>query len=622
MRFLNIGLRAGTNVQQFVRPTIPRNNFYTFKSTFLCNQSKNPKQSFIINSNKFILQNFLRNNNRSLSTTVTKNFFLNSKFRILASFGTILTVGGCGIALYLYNRNLKVKLLFSGRQETSLPTNPPPPPSEDFDHPFAFKPWWWKILFTIQRAASLVVTFFPFAMLSCVIIIRPDNKELRETWLNYLVSSCEAGGCCVQKFAQWLSMRPDLFSEDFVQALSKLRSDAPSHTLEHTKEAIREAFGKEIEEIFIEFNPVPVASGSIAQVYKAKLRPEYVVAGHKNDVAVKVRHPSVLAETFVDTSILFNLLNYVGSTIIGIQIPFEKESFTKALQMQLDLNWEAYNLQRFAHNFADEISVQFPSVIPTFTSSAVLIESWVHGSMVESVFSDVGLGFKETVFNTFSGEVKVLKENLATVLFDLSMKMYLRDNYVHGDLHGGNIIAVDYFHDDEGNEVSADRVINAKKKIQKLGIIDAGLTTALHKDIEVPFGFFLLALCTGDTNEVVEKLVEFSDNKSTLTPEVIENFRNDTKSTLAVYMGEKGFTETNSCGPVNIGEMLGNVLRNMQKNGLSLRGDVALTICTMSLTESAIRQLDPQFDVVKNALPYFVRFRNWRIPSLTSDLKV
>jgi hypothetical protein len=41
----------------------------------------------------------------------------------------------------------------------------------------------------------------------------------------------------------------------------------------------------------------------------------------------------------------------------------------------------------------------------------------------------------------------------------------------------------------------------------------------------------------------------------------------------------------------------------------SLRGDVALTIITMSISEGLIRQLNPKFDCVRNALPYFVRYR-------------
>jgi hypothetical protein len=43
------------------------------------------------------------------------------------------------------------------------------------------------------------------------------------------------------KLGQWLSMRPDLFPPDVIEALSRLRNDAPSHTYEHTRATIRQA---------------------------------------------------------------------------------------------------------------------------------------------------------------------------------------------------------------------------------------------------------------------------------------------------------------------------------------------------------------------------------------------
>eukprot|EP00961_Rhodomonas_salina_P060612 813763-Rhodomonas_salina.1 len=48
--------------------------------------------------------------------------------------------------------------------------------------------------------------------------------------------------------------------------MHRLRNDAPSHDFEYTRQAIRESFGKEIEEIFEAFAEKPIASGTIAQV--------------------------------------------------------------------------------------------------------------------------------------------------------------------------------------------------------------------------------------------------------------------------------------------------------------------------------------------------------------------
>jgi predicted unusual protein kinase regulating ubiquinone biosynthesis (AarF/ABC1/UbiB family) len=50
-----------------------------------------------------------------------------------------------------------------------------------------------------------------------------SHFDLRQRWLDALVSSLEMAGCSFQKFGQWLSMRPDMIPQDAVKALSSLR---------------------------------------------------------------------------------------------------------------------------------------------------------------------------------------------------------------------------------------------------------------------------------------------------------------------------------------------------------------------------------------------------------------
>lgn len=59
---------------------------------------------------------------------------------------------------------------------------------------------------------------------------------------------------------------------------------------EDVKRIFREEFGKEIDDYFLEFSKEPIASASLAQVHKARLRS----TGEINEgevVAVKVQHP-------------------------------------------------------------------------------------------------------------------------------------------------------------------------------------------------------------------------------------------------------------------------------------------------------------------------------------------
>ena len=60
------------------------------------------------------------------------------------------------------------------------------------------------------------------------------------------------------------------FLSKVIEALSTLCDDSKVHEFEVTRKVIREAFGDELEEYFKEFNQEPLASGSMAQVYRAK----------------------------------------------------------------------------------------------------------------------------------------------------------------------------------------------------------------------------------------------------------------------------------------------------------------------------------------------------------------
>ena len=52
---------------------------------------------------------------------------------------------------------------------------------------------------------------------------------------------------------------------------SAIHMQAPAHSLKFTRAAIKQALGASVEELFEEFEEQPVASGSIGQVYQAKL---------------------------------------------------------------------------------------------------------------------------------------------------------------------------------------------------------------------------------------------------------------------------------------------------------------------------------------------------------------
>ncbi|CAD7965579.1 unnamed protein product [Amoebophrya sp. A25] len=97
------------------------------------------------------------------------------------------------------------------------------------------------------------------------------NQELRMRWCIRLREALERAGPVFIKWGQWASTRYDLFPVELCDELNKLTQNSPAHTLEETKEIMIRNFGPSALD-YVDLEPEPVASGSIGQVYRARVR--------------------------------------------------------------------------------------------------------------------------------------------------------------------------------------------------------------------------------------------------------------------------------------------------------------------------------------------------------------
>lgn len=238
-------------------------------------------------------------------------------------------------------------------------------------------------LILIMKALYLAVLFSP------CIVMAPFSEslgtEFRKLWLRAVRVTLEKAGPAFIKWGQWAAARPDLFPNDLCNELAELHTKAPAHSFAYTKRTIEKAFGRRLSEIFDEFEEEPVASGSVAQVYRATLRFRYPRQRIKPMlVAVKVRHPGV-GESIRRDFVLINLFAKVSKfipTLKWLRLDESIQQFAVFMMSQVDLAREAANLSRFIYNFRYWKDVSFPKPLYPLVHPAVLVESYEHGENI------------------------------------------------------------------------------------------------------------------------------------------------------------------------------------------------------------------------------------------------
>jgi predicted unusual protein kinase regulating ubiquinone biosynthesis (AarF/ABC1/UbiB family) len=190
-------------------------------------------------------------------------------------------------------------------------------------------------------------------------------KRTEQAWLGLFVGAVERAGVVWIKAFQYLSHRRDVIGPAMAEAFTHLREHAPQHSFEETKRNFKLSYGKEISEIFSSFDPEPIASGSVSQVYKAVYR------GKK--VAVKVRHPEVDKYIQRDVNILFGISRFLSLFSKTFEIPVGESSLKKTLVDQIDFNIEKENLATFNRHFIGNQHVNFPYAFEEETRDSILI---------------------------------------------------------------------------------------------------------------------------------------------------------------------------------------------------------------------------------------------------------
>jgi ubiquinone biosynthesis protein len=180
------------------------------------------------------------------------------------------------------------------------------------------------------------------------------------------------------KLGQLLSSRADLLPTPYLEALSRLQDRVEPFSFGEVEKIVEAELGTRIARAFSSFEPEPLASASLGQVHRARMR-------DGRPVAVKVQRPGIREGIAEDLEALRDLASFMDRhSSLGDRYQLEKtvETFGRTLVAELDYRREAQNLIRLSQNLERFERIVVPLPVEGYTTERVLTMELVEGRKI------------------------------------------------------------------------------------------------------------------------------------------------------------------------------------------------------------------------------------------------
>jgi ubiquinone biosynthesis protein len=367
----------------------------------------------------------------------------------------------------------------------------------------------------------------------------------------------EIGGSFI-KFGQMLAMQSDLLPLEYCAALFSLFDQVPPFPYAEVERTFVEDLQRRPKEIFDQFDPVPIATGSIGQVHVAMLQ------GRK--VAVKVRRPTIVSDFDADITALRFTVRAVKllrlRSFYWIVAPTEE--FIAWTQEELDYRREAHYMDELGRNAKESEQEKVPAVFWSCTTARILTVEFLEGITVSEYLRQVEAGKTPNVSPDFAPAIYGAR------LIDNFLGDAFRHGMFHADLHPGNLVIM------PGNVV---------------GYIDFGISGVLSQYSRRHLIGMTLAYARGDIEGMCEaffRITTFDKNSDT------RYFHRQLKE---LSSGWYGADETQSRLRKSITSIMLELLLLSKASGIWPQRDVIKYIRSAIALDGLMKVLSPGLDI-------------------------
>jgi ubiquinone biosynthesis protein len=369
------------------------------------------------------------------------------------------------------------------------------------------------------------------------------------------------------KFGQMLSTRRDLLPVDIADELALLQDRVPPFPSDQALAVLRHAYGADPHGVFAELDPTPVASASVAQVHRARLK-----SGEA--VAVKILRPGIGPIIDSDLALLRTLAGLLESLWSDGKRLKPKEvvdEFAKHLGDELDLIREASNCSQLRRNFEHSSLLAVPEVHWDYCTPEVMVMTWMDGAPISQVdeLRRRGVDIKK----------------LARAGVEIFFTQVFRDGYFHADMHPGNILV-----QDDGKYVA----------------LDFGIMGTLNDSDKNYLARNFLAFFRRDYKQAAHAHLESGwVPKGTRVDEFEAAMRAVCEPVFDRPLKEIAF-----------GKVLLRLFQTSHRFGMEVQPQLVMLQKTLLNIEGLGRELDPDLDLWATAKPYLERWMSeqlgWR----------
>ena len=368
------------------------------------------------------------------------------------------------------------------------------------------------------------------------------------------------------KLGQIMSTRPDLIPEDILIELKKLQDEVPPVPFDAIREQVERELGCELADVYTWFDESPLASASIAQVHRARLKE----GGREQEVVVKVQRPNVHNVMARDIDLLYWLAKAIVRSMPESHLyrPISLvEEFDRSVTAELDFSLEADNHERFTVNFAENPHAKFPKVYRGASAKRVLTLEYLEG---QKVYAAERSGV--------SGEL------IAKRAIEIIVQQIFEDGFFHADPHPGNIIILG----SEGAPV--------------IGMVDVGMVGRLSPKMRDRVVDLVLAAVREDYRGLADALWAIGRPTRKVDRDAYDA---EVAALAGRYLGKR-------LKEIDLGALIRDLVMGSRKVGLEVPSEFLMLGKSLMTVEGIGKEIYPELDLLDEVRPYFLRLLQQR----------